>query len=540
MSRYLKLPVLLPVIGFLALLTAWIGWRLQTGNAGDAVFKSIPVLGAGGDYAKADALKGSAWLHTARWFGLVFFALTATKAFRVLMARQLAETRALFSPRDLVLIGDHPTFGPLATALKKHRRVLWIAPEGTATIKGINIVTRKDKAQLRGFRLARARLAVVGFASDDVQALETARELNKLRNELDIIILSESLPPIERSAAFEGVHHVRVVAPGQAIIRSVHREYPPFLSAESAHRRLHCLIVGCGQLGEHVLADFLLSSLHAEFDKPMVTIVDPRAVEIRASLILRCPELERSVDLNFILPHGQEDARAFPIDELRAAAAAAPFSAAYVCLANDRTSLGAAAALDRLAASEGWPITRIFVRQSQSAASASATMSSAFERIVPFGTVDQLAEGLGLLRIDPDPLARLVHQSYRRTAPPDAPANVDWDMLPEHWREANRRVLVHLPAKAASAGLTPTVSGGGADPDDLPRVPDLAQRPDMLEKLAALEHERWMAERRLNGWRYGPQRDETVRRHPDLVPYEQLPERSQTFDRDIVLSLMAG
>jgi hypothetical protein len=40
--------------------------------------------------------------------------------------------------------------------------------------------------------------------------------------------------------------------------------------------------------------------------------------------------------------------------------------------------------------------------------------------------------------------------------------------------------------------------------------------------LARLEHERWMIERKLAGWTYGPTRDTGKRLHELLVPWEAL------------------
>jgi hypothetical protein len=43
-----------------------------------------------------------------------------------------------------------------------------------------------------------------------------------------------------------------------------------------------------------------------------------------------------------------------------------------------------------------------------------------------------------------------------------------------------------------------------------------------------------MAERRDAGWRYGATRDNQLRVHPLLVPYEDLPPPEQDKDRDAI------
>ncbi len=158
----------------------------------------------------------------------------------------------------------------------------------------------------------------------------------------------------------------------------------------------------------------------------------------------------------------------------------------------------------------------IYVRQRSSEAMAALAMSKAYKRIVPFGTMEQLARGLGLHLRDPDAPARAVHEAYRCTALDSEP----WDRLAERWREANRRVLIHLPAKLAT----------------LAALPAGTTRADAIERLAMLEHERWMAERRLAGWRRADRRDDRCLGHPDLVPFGSLSEQSRQYDRSIVVS----
>lgn len=53
----------------------------------------------------------------------------------------------------------------------------------------------------------------------------------------------------------------------------------------------------------------------------------------------------------------------------------------------------------------------------------------------------------------------------------------------------------------------------------------------LLEKLAENTHEVWAAQRLKDGWTYGPQRDDTQKHHPCLIPYDQLPESEKAYDR---------
>lgn len=54
---------------------------------------------------------------------------------------------------------------------------------------------------------------------------------------------------------------------------------------------------------------------------------------------------------------------------------------------------------------------------------------------------------------------------------------------------------------------------------------------DLTELLARHTHDVWARLRFAQGWEYGPARDDANKRHPCLVPYEQLPESEKEFDR---------
>lgn len=53
----------------------------------------------------------------------------------------------------------------------------------------------------------------------------------------------------------------------------------------------------------------------------------------------------------------------------------------------------------------------------------------------------------------------------------------------------------------------------------------------LIEKMARNVHEVWAANRMAEGWTYGPVRDDRLRQHPCLVPYEELPEIEKDYDR---------
>ena len=53
----------------------------------------------------------------------------------------------------------------------------------------------------------------------------------------------------------------------------------------------------------------------------------------------------------------------------------------------------------------------------------------------------------------------------------------------------------------------------------------------LVEKLAENAHDIWAAQRFKDGWTYGPTRDDAEKKHPCLIPYDELPESEKEYDR---------
>lgn len=53
----------------------------------------------------------------------------------------------------------------------------------------------------------------------------------------------------------------------------------------------------------------------------------------------------------------------------------------------------------------------------------------------------------------------------------------------------------------------------------------------LVEQMAKNVHEVWAQTRMSQGWSYGEKRDDAMKTHPCLVPYEELPESEKLYDR---------
>ena len=62
------------------------------------------------------------------------------------------------------------------------------------------------------------------------------------------------------------------------------------------------------------------------------------------------------------------------------------------------------------------------------------------------------------------------------------------------------------------------------------RLPD--ELTPLLEAMAKNVHEIWAQQRISQGWTYGEDRNDALKRHPCLIAYEDLPESEKTYDRN--------
>ena len=103
---------------------------------------------------------------------------------------------------------------------------------------------------------------------------------------------------------------------------------------------------------------------------------------------------------------------------------------------------------------------------------------------------------------------------------------VPWNDLKECYRSSYRSQLRYIGERLqdyqSDIGIRPTLTGKADSIHEL--------YGPLLEKLAEMEHERWMKDKRSEGWHYGSY-DHDMKRSPELVPYIDLEESTKEFIR---------
>jgi hypothetical protein len=103
----------------------------------------------------------------------------------------------------------------------------------------------------------------------------------------------------------------------------------------------------------------------------------------------------------------------------------------------------------------------------------------------------------------------------------------DWYNLPEDFRESNRQQAAHIFFKVRACGLEIV---GIEDPR--PAINEFEKA--SFETLAIMEHSRWIAERKVNNWKYGDPSDKPNRINKNIVKWNKLTDEIKRFDYDVV------
>lgn len=114
------------------------------------------------------------------------------------------------------------------------------------------------------------------------------------------------------------------------------------------------------------------------------------------------------------------------------------------------------------------------------------------------------------------------------------PDMAPWEELDEQYRSGYRSQLRYIGARLqdynSTIGIRPVLT------NETDAISELYG--PVLEMLAEMEHERWMHDKREEGWKYGVL-DSTMKTTPDLVPYDDLDEPTKEMIRRSVRSLPA-
>lgn len=298
---------------------------------------------------------------------------------------------------------------------------------------------------------------------------------------------------------------------------------------------VHLVILGFRRMGQSLVLQAAKVGHFANGRKLRITVVDREADARRRSFLARHPQIATVCDLEFREcyvddPEFHNDLREWAADEDQVLTIA-------VCLHNDHQAVSSALGLPEEIRRERIPVLVRLSERRGIASLLSAEGLGPASRVRPFGALDEACSVELVLRERLDTVAREIHHDYtrRRTAegksPGELPTMLAWEALDEEFKDSCRQQADHIDVKLRAIGCRRVPQGEATGPV----VAEFTA--EEVELMAGMEHQRWCADRRLNGWQYGPTRSNTARLHPNLLPWDQLPVSERQYDREFVVEI---
>lgn len=539
----LRLLLVLALLSIAAIGTAFYGWRNAHAPLTDAIYLAFTSIDAGVAYEEIGAKHpGDLPLEVARFLGLVVEPLVVVILFLGLFRKSLYRIGAAFKRHHLIVIGDSAFADSLSEAPNTSVIHLRSISDDIHVSHGlIRLPFSGIDMRALSWIGAKKASAIVVAPADDRNAVDVALAARKEYPDTQVCVRARDAWLAESLRNLPGAEFLSAFSEPGLAARFVVRRYPPFLMAKDAgQQRIHALLLGDENWLEALIGEMILTARTLTFGKLMFTALCADPDGLREKLVRRYPEIEAEADIH-LLPAGYLDRNATFAADIARISAVAPVTAVYVLYRDDRHALSAALSFVAQAREAAFPPPVFAIDGSQMVQRPPSGSALEANHLVLFGTTDDLIAASGFLTKQNGLPERRFHEAYLEIASGDAPACKKWEELPEDYRVSNRRVVAHIPAKLFDAGFD--LRSWMGDHDILKSLPALAPHEALygndaeLERLAELEHERWVADRRLSGWRYAETRDNRRKHHTDLKPFDQLTEEKKGYDRQSIVQL---
>jgi len=293
------------------------------------------------------------------------------------------------------------------------------------------------------------------------------------------------------------------------------------------------MIIGMGRTGKSILIQSALFYHSSRGEKLKATIIDRYASASVNRFKNEYPSVFKLLDLDYSeLEMGKLDD-----DNFYSKLPGENYKAIYCCAGEDILRISVIEKLNTIL-----PETRLFVTfEKNSDVSKLINEGDIFkneDRIITFDLLEKTCKYNVLINEEIENLAIRIHEKFcdylrgMGETQESKPFLVNWDLLGEEFREANRNQAFHMKLKLETFGFRIV-------PLDSPEpAVNILKNEELIEKMARAEHRRWVDEILLNGWRYAQgEMDEKKKTRPDILPYDVTSEEIRNINRQMVCNI---
>lgn len=280
------------------------------------------------------------------------------------------------------------------------------------------------------------------------------------------------------------------------------------------------LILGLGRLGQNILQQTAYTWFtKSHTSKLNIIVIDQNAVNKLNRLI----EVNRQVEsICNLIPIEADISEINKLKEiLRKQTGQTDIHRAYVCFGNPILSLQAGLILSNI---PKFTDTSIFIRLEKDSGLSEIIESPISEienqnNLIPFDIYEETCSGDLVLGGTCELLARKLNKNFQNSLNSIDPSHqiTHWEELSKEDKDANRKQAgrIHHLLKTFGYHISPLQDWNARE---------YVFPTENLEKMAQMEHELWCQWKQENGWKFGDQRDNDQKIHPDLIPWNMLPD----------------
>ena len=471
-------------------------------------------------------------LDIARFLLPFLTAQTSLMALAGIFAKQIRQFTLRFSSNHIIVCGDGKLgFFATRALLKSGKRIALITQN--ENVNEINAIEELGGVVILG-KLANPEVAkkvalyragyLFSFYDDDNENIENTLHVDRIGEQHkgtlqsiahlhDPLLSSLFLEQMLKAAWRRSIQHdvINVYEQGA---RLVLQKFPVHL-AENRGTKPSVLIIGFGRFGQHLLKEIARELITATPQSQAdVYILDREAEWKLTALRKRYPRLDQiccitAYQMDIFSPEFQDtdtflQEHCHGVDQV------------YVCLNDDMQGINTALTIYRQLQERS---PQIILRLSESNGIKDLFQyAEQTDKIKIAAIYDEIGTPDVLLNSSVELLGRAFHEHYlqqRKAEGGTGPAVVEWMALSEDKKESNRNLARYLKQHLNMLGYQMIPQQGlmqDAHPFSADEVDFLAQK----------EHERWVMERRAEGWRYGTVNDAKKKTNPDLQPWDKL------------------